>query len=354
MKKLLVASLGLLLGLAATASVTNEYYFTTASLPSQPGEYNLSYISTANGSVPAMLALTTNSAGGLIPPTSGQTWDFSQPQQLNESIQRTDIIAPANGMDSSYFPSATYAEQDSIPDGDLFSPFAWRYYGFTNQTRLYYGSYVLGTGLDGLAVFNPPTPDIPASVSAGQTWSRVTTWRSTANYQPLYYTFSDTAIVDAFGTLILPGIDPQPALRVHEANVYDATNQNGRTEALFTNQYYYWLVPKLGVAVQVFEFGQAGVAYTNEVERMYYASYYTNQPPATNTYTPVQGNLHIHLLSSYVFLSWDTFTNYPNYEVQANSSLTATSWQSLGLTTATNWVDNLGATSRFYRVLASP
>jgi hypothetical protein len=133
----------------------------------------------------------------------------------------------------------------------------------------------------------------------------------------------------------------------------------GFTALIETNQFYYWLVPGLGVAVQITMYGNnvldpSALPLTNSVERMYFASYFTNTVSAPSTNSTV-GNLHIKLESRSVVLSWNPFTNSPSsYEVQANGKLTGTNWQSLGLTSGTNWTDSLSTTSRFYRVVGPP
>jgi hypothetical protein len=350
MKKLLSICSCFMFGLSVNAAVFN---FSATNLPSQLGQYNCSYFSTNNLNVAAMLTLTTNS-GGLGPPDQGPTWDFSQLQQTNETVLRTGIISPANGMDGGSFPNAAYAEQDATETPASTNLTAWRYYSITSQGRLYYGSYVTNTSADGLAVFDPPTVDIPATVTNGQTWTRTTSWNSTIDgYFPISYTFSDTSTVDAQGTLILPNLGAFTALRVHEVHGYTGLEYGFFTVEIVTNQFYYWLVPGLGVAVQIGVYGNNIVdsetpPFTNSVERMFYASYFnkTNPPPSPR----ITGNLHIQLQSGSAFLAW-TITNSTSYQIQANGSLNSTNWQVLGLTSKTNWTDALTATQRFYRVV---
>jgi hypothetical protein len=149
---------------------------------------------------------------------------------------------------------------------------------------------------------------------------------------------------------------------VHEVHSYTGSLDGWDTVEIVTNQYYYWLVPNLGVAVQITIYGNNLVdgetpSFTNSVERMFYASYYTNQPPPR----PYSGlaNLFIHLQSGNLALNWLPFTNSLNlvstgYQVQASSSLPCTNWQVMGLTSGTNWSDTMNSTQRFYRVLGFP
>lgn len=354
-KKILLLYSVLLLGLCAHAA---GLHFSATNLPSLAGEYNCSYFSTNNVNVEAMLTFVTNSTG-LLPSPTGPTWDFSQLQQTNEAILRTDIIAPADGMDGGSFPDASYAEQDSTITVSSTNQTAWRYYSITNQGRFYYGFYVPGTDADGLAVFDPPTLEIPTTVTNGQTWTRTTSWNTTIDgYIPIEYEFSDIATVDAEGTLVLPNLGAMAAWQVHEVQ--------GCTGYLFgspyensTNQYYYWLAPSLGVAVQITIYGSITVdgeivasPMTNSVERMYFSSYNTNtiSPPPS----PIPQNLLIQVQGGSAVLNWLTFSNSTSYQVLAKGSLVSTNWQLLGLTSGTNWTDTLSPTQRFYRVVGLP
>jgi hypothetical protein len=361
MKKQLTVLLGILLTFSASAQVV----FTVSSLPSLIGDYNCSYYSTNSLNVMTMLNLNTNNSP-ILPDPKGevsnsipQIWNFSQLEQTNESVLRTDIISPANGPDGGDFPAAAYAEQDTLePDNQI----AWRYYSITNQGRYYYGYYdPPNADADSLVQFDQSTIDVPATVQYGQTWTRSVAWTGLVDYFfEIDYQFTAAATVDAYGTLMLPGIGNVPALRVHETHIYQASEEiDGEDPVpvdLNTNQYYYWLVPNIGVAVQIFEFGDnvlypTGLPATNSVERMFYTSYYTN-PPIYNP--PVQVNLHIQLQNESVLLNWASFSNSSSYQVQASGSLASTNWQSIGLTTNNSWSDTLSTTQRFYRVVGSP
>ncbi len=359
MKKLLCLCCGMVFCL----NVSADFYATN--LPSQIGEYNCSYFSTNNVNVPAMLAFTTNAGGGLTPPGTGPTWDFSQLQQTQEAVLRTDIIAPSNGMDGRDFPDATYAEQYTAETVTSTNQTGWQYYSITYQGRLYYGLYTPNTMADGLAVFEPSNVDIPATVTNGQTWNRSTSWNTTIlGYYEIYYEFSDTATVDGQGTLILPNLGSFQALRVHEIQNLTGLLSGSPYEAE-TNQYYYWLVQNLGVTVQITVAGDINLdgetvppLFTNSVERMYYANYYTNPPSPPHNFVPV--NLFIQSQNGAVALNWIPFTNSlddsvcTSYQVQAIDSLPCTNWQVLGLTSNTNWLDTLTSTQRFYRVVGFP
>jgi len=313
-----------------------------------------------------MLMLDTNQG----PPAPGggttivsQNWDFSEPQQPYESVLRTDIIAPEDGANSGQFPYATYAEQDTLePTNQI----GWRYCGFTDSGT---SSGRLCYGLDApenepvteWAVFVPPTVDIPSTVQFGQTWSNALYWLSTYFEIILvsnYYTYSSS--VDAFGTLILPEIGAVPALRVHEVDSYTVTDVSDPPLLLDinTNQYYYWLVPGIGVAAQVLLLGNnvldpVDLPYTNTVQRFFYASYYTNNTNSAPPPPPSTADLYIIDQGGSVVLNWSTLSNAVNFRIDYTASL-ATNWQTLGYTTSTSWTETITATQRFYRVVGIP
>ena len=346
-------SLGLLLALPGLAQIT----FYATNLPSSVGDYNRSYYSVSNAYVASMLKLATNYSGPGVPgagPGVPQVWDFSKGQQPSETVLRTDVLAVTNGPDGGDFPNATYAEKDTQEPS---TQIAWRYYSMTNSGRYYYGFYVpLDLNASSLAVFDHPNPDIPATVSYGQTWSRTNTWSGSASGDPFDYGFTTTATVDAYGTLILPAIGSVPALRVHEVQDNQIIIPGFLTEDAPCD-YYYWLVPGLGVAVQFLQNRTDSLGSLSSdntyVERMFYANYITNTP-APVSYPANPGNLRIHLVSGAVQLTWLPFTNSASYQVQTVSSIIKTNWQVLGSTTATNWSETLTPTQRIYRVVGMP
>ncbi len=343
-----------------------QLQFTTNDLPCQVGQYNCSYFS-SNVDVSRYLTLVTNGAppiGGVEPPVQ-QFWGFSQSQQPYESILRTDIISPTNGAYGSYFPSASYAEQDTMEPSFAIG---WSYYGFgdesTNQGRIYYGFDEPVAGASPEAVFVPPTIDIPATAQLGQTWTRSLYW-PTLYYEVILVSnyFTCCANVDAAGSMALPGIGTVQALRVHEVHSYTISEVTDPPILLdtHTNDYYYWLVPGVGVAVQVFLYGNnvlypADMVYTNTVQRMYFANYFTNSTVTgpTNSIPPFQTNLQISLQGTSVVLNWDTFTNSTNYEVDFTRSLSPTGWQPLGTTSGNTWTDSMSYAQGFYRVVGTP
>lgn len=327
--------------LLVVPAVAQPVFYST-NLPSTTGQYVRAYYST-NVNVAPLLALTNG----------GQYWDFSQPQQANETILRTDIVSPNDAGDGGSFPDATYAERDTMEPANQI---AWRYYSLTNAGRLYYGfDAPVDDPVTPLAIFLQPTVDVPASVQLGQTWNRTVDWYNVVMgvYVVSNY-FADSSTVDAYGILVLPSIGSVPALRVHEVHSYESyeviQGSNPEPVDVNTNQYYYWLVPGLGIAAQVYLLGNnvlypQNLPYTNEVLRVFESSYFTNQM----VMTPVSG-LHIGIQNNSALLNWNPMTNASEYWVKSLGLLNNTNWQSLGLPITNTWSDAVTVTQRFYRV----
>jgi hypothetical protein len=209
------------------------------------------------------------------------------------------------------------------------------------------------------AVVSPPTVDIPASVKLGNTWTRVNSWL-TLYYEMILVSnnFTACATVDASGTIVLPQIGALPALRVHEIHSYSISEVTSPPLLLdsHTNDYYYWLVPGLGVAVQVLLLGNnilcpMDLPYTNAVQRMFVANYFTN---STGSIPPSPANLRIAIQAESVVLNWDSLSNSTSYRVDCTTALPATNWQPLGYTTGNTWTNTMSYGQGFYRVAGLP
>jgi len=125
---------------------------------------------------------------------------------------------------------------------------------------------------------------------------------------------------------------------------------------LHTNEYYYWLVPGLGVAAQLLVLGDnvlspGGLPYTNSFSRMYFANYFNNSPTQV---VPMSTNLGLQILGSSILLNWQPFTNSTHYRVDYVESLPSTNWEPLGYTSGNSWTDLISSAQRFYRVVGSP
>jgi hypothetical protein len=338
MKPILYISLQFL---CAVASAQVSFY--CADLPQQVGDYTRAYYST-NVNVTQLLG----QIGG------PQRWDFSQSQQLNETVRRTDIVSPNEPVPGS-FPSASYAERDTDEPA---SQIAWRYYSMTNQGRQYYGfNNPISDPVSPVVVFDQPTLDLPCPVQFGQSWTRPVTWSDTVLSLPVVYDFTAYAQVDAYGTVVLPGLGERVALRVKELDDYEASYYFFGTWVPFvsqTNIYYYWLIPQVGVAAQAILFGRDALnptplPHTNLFLRVFESSAITNPPAAT----PVEGLL-IRAQGDQALLDWTPVTNSAHYRVEGKGLLTSTNWQILALPPTNFWNEALVSTQRFYRVFGVP
>jgi hypothetical protein len=327
--------------LCAVAGAQVSFY--CADLPQQVGDYSRAYYST-NVNVAQLLG----QSGG------PQRWDFSQPQQLNETVRRTDIVSPDEPVPG-VFPRASYAERDTDEPA---SPIAWRYYSMTNQGRLYYGfNNPISDPASPVVVFDQPTLDLPCPVQFGQSWTRPVTWSDTVLSFPVVYDFTAYAQVDAYGTVVLPGLGEIAALRVKELHDYQASYYFFGTWVPFvsqTNISYYWLTPQVGVAAQAILFGPDAfnptpLPHTNLFLRVFESSAITNPPAAT----PVAG-LRIRADAGQVAVDWTPETNSSHYRVEGIPLLDSTNWQVLGLPPTNFWNETLISTQRFYRVFAVP
>ena len=324
--------------------------------PHQAGQFTRFYYNTNNTDVPSMLVLVngTNQIPSPIPGVTNypQTWNFSKPQQSNEIVLRTDIVAVSNAPESDAFSAAQYVERDTFePDNQI----AWRYYSLTNLGRLYHGFYnPVEDNADYLVEFGEPTLDLPATIQYGQKWTRAVTWHGFVMSLPIDYYFHTAAEVDSSGALSLPGIGMVPSIRVHEIHRYQA-NYLSFPIVLYTNHYYYWLSREVGVAVQIFQLSGNTLSpftpplHTNTVLRMFEASFYTNSVPSISL-----GNLRLQIQAGAAVLNWDAFSNSTSYRIESVDSISDSNWQSLGLSTNRTWNDTLTTTQRFYRVVGLP
>jgi hypothetical protein len=201
-----------------------------------------------------------------------------------------------------------------------------------------------------LAVFNQPTVDVPASVQLGQTWNRAVDWLNVVDsFIVVSNYFATSATVDAYGILVLPSIGSVPALRVHEVQnyqFYELISGYGSTLLdEYTDQYYYWLVPGLGIAVEINNVSDNSLPSTNSVLRVFASNYFTNQV----VLGPVTG-LHIQLQNNAALLGWQQMSNAFQYQVESTSNLDNPNWQLLGLPDTNGWSDAVNEPQKFYRV----
>ena len=181
------------IGLSARA--TGQVVVPVSSLPSIIGEHDLSYVR------------TNFSLGSLVGGTGSNYWDFSQAPTSADVIQRLDIVSVNDGGNGAYFPSATYAQRYT---GGVYASPSYEYYQISNGVgRLYYGLYEAQTqDANPLVVFPQPTVDLPEPVQYGHGWNRSLNFDINTIFGPESVAFSETATVDAYGTLVLPGCGP--------------------------------------------------------------------------------------------------------------------------------------------------
>jgi hypothetical protein len=286
--------------------------------------------------------ITTNSnPSALIGSTGGpQIWDFSQ-TPVSDYVRQISIISPTNGGYQSNFPQASYAEQYS----DNYGIFQEQdYYSLSAIGRIYYGSY---NSLSGINQYSPPATDIPPVIGYGSNWSYTTS----VTVSPYNEADTVTAVVDAYGVLILPGIGKVLALRVNELTEEDEYYDGfGPLETDYISEYF-WLVPGIGKAVDIvsqIDSSPPPAIFTDayEIRRVFQV---TIPSPAS-----VSG-LKISLKPGpSVLLNWNSASNGSTYTVQAAPVLGATNWQMVANPASNSWSGPAAAPQQFYEVYINP
>jgi len=313
--------------------------FSASDFPSQIGEYYLAYSST--NAVPGSVTNWLAQSG------AAQVWDFSQPEQAGEFIQRMDIVAPSDDAESGgSFPGATYAERMTTEStGDQ----SWSFYSLTtNQGRFYYGfDHPIDAPIDAVIVFYPPALQFPVPVQFGQAWEWDTDF--TTEYQDVIESVQLTTFdtVDGYGTFVVPGGLKPPALRVKELQ-REAISISGSNALTVTATNYYWLVRGVGLA------GQLSCPATNvpagiQSLRVFQASDFED------LLTPVN-HLQIGLQNSYPVLTWSPAAGGSGYRVESTADLAEPAWQLVDLPSRSPWTNASPASGpqEFFRVYTRP
>lgn len=323
--------------------VEAQIVFSVTDLPVQIGNNTRAYFST-NVALSNLTSLLGRAGGP-------QRWNFSQPRSASESIHRTDIVPPNDGNHGGAFPCATYAEWEV---GDSDGTLAWRYHRIdTNGGRIYYGfcqPVDLSEPVQTCNVFSEVTLDLPASVQYGQRWSRTVDWTQFVSVViPVYYHYTAEVQVDAYGTLVLPGLGEVPALRLKQLNRSDVTAA-GIFLGTQYNTNYAWLVPGIGLAVQViFHFDDFDLP---AFER-----------PHSNTVTRVfevrpwgVADLRLQQQGAATILHWRQETRTSGYRVEFRNDLNLSRWELLAEPATNVWSDTsiITQTQRFFRVYTKP
>jgi len=343
MKKALPAFVLALSSVTALAQIQ----FSATDLPQQIGAYSRAYVSTGNVAVASL----PGAKGG------PQRWDFSYAQGVGDHVRRLDLVAPTDGGHGADFPEAAYAERTTREASGSQS---WEYYRIIpTQGRTYYGFYdPVSNAADPVTVFDAPTIDLPETIALNQSWQRTVDFTDLIDIGFIQVTvlvkFTSEAVVDAYGTVVLPAIGEVPALRVNEVNTYetfDLTLGLPLDTQIFRN--YYWLVKDVGKAVHIISKPETTVPPENfqtasTVLRVFESS--AVKPPPLRLSVK---NLRAALKGKELFLTWDKESPATGYEVEFVDRLAPqATWSPLPKPTDNFLFDPLivGPGSRFYRV----
>lgn len=310
--------------------------FAATNLPHLTGEFYCDYFS------------TNVNVGTLVSTLGGpQVWDLSQPQQVNETIHRFDLVPVSDGDDGGDFPNATYSEQETDENtGDVL---AWSNFSLNPSSgRSYYGFVVTDPFVDEEVVFDNPTVDIPGGVQFNQKWNRVVDY-SYLDPNDLSFksvVFTDQSSADAYGNVNLNGIGLIPALRISELHVeadYDLFS--GNLMYTMTNTYYYWLAPGLGIVGELTLFSQNPQLSTLPFTNCLYRTF------ATSLRYPVSG-LAAQREGNSIQLTWAVQTGAGSYRIEYKDDLSIENWTLLSLQNTNVYSDATSSPRRFYRIFS--
>jgi hypothetical protein len=341
------AALGLLFVLVSgPRTVHAQVVFAIDHLPSRVGDYRRAYLSTNE----------TDVSGLLGAPGGPRRWDFARARQTGEVVRRMDVVATSDGGHQASFPGAAYAERATREsDGAL----SWSYYQIIPERgREYYGFYdAAANPALPVKAFAAPTIDLPARIEFGQSWSRTVEFGDLLD--ALFFQvrvavrFTCQARVDAWGTLVLPGLGEVPALRVNEANRYDFTDMS--LGLPIPSQYfrnYYWLTPGIGKAVEIVAAGEGGVPPENFTIAKTVLRVFES---ASQVALPVS-DLRICLEDGVPNLRWRAGTTAGAYRVETTGNLPAVNWRVLARVNTNAWRSPFAASQKeaWFRVFAEP
>lgn len=303
------------------------------SLPSNLGEYNEYYVRTNSD-----LSTFMGSPGS-------NYWDFSQAQAANDSIGRMDIVPTSDSGDTADFPGATFVEKFT---GGLIQGTSWEYYATTSTNGLvFYGTYYpVGYGADPAVPITPPAMQLPPTLYYGETWN---TQYSYTVVDPLFgdvpVDYQANAVVDAYGTMNLPGIGKVPVLRVAlTENTYEFST------LFLTDTDWTWYAPGLGYVAQAVSYDQSTIAassqpYTNGLARAFLAAPLKPSPASA-----------LKISSGNAVLTWSSISGASGYVVEISTNLSSGSWSPWAELTNTSLGISLTAGTRqeFFKVVAQP
>jgi len=300
------------------------------------GEYSLSYFR------------SNIDLSGLIGSPGSNYWDFSEPQAANDVIGEMDVVSVSNGSHGGSFTGATFAERY---EGGPSSGTSWEYYELDSANGLLlYGTYEpAGEGSNPAIPIAPPTSILPASVHFGDSWTNAYGFNVTDPYfgvVPVSYT--STSVVDAYGTMSLPGIGCVPTLRIKQVEDYEEDIFGTDFPQFDTN--WMWLAPGIGIAVQAVSFSPdtystSAQTYTNSFSRVFL------YPPLAST--PAA---QLALQPNVATLTWNSTIKASGYVVQASTNLSLAQWPMVAQLTNQSLAVPITprVSQQFFKVTAQP
>jgi hypothetical protein len=314
--------------------------------------------------------------GGRLGTTGGpQAWDFSTGP--TDDIYQFDYVAVNDGGNGAEFPKAKIAERKiEQSNGSK----AWLYFEqIPGVGRMVYGAHEAKINADKPSlVFEPPVVDFPDTISYGDKWQTVMSYKTdflTFDTEPdpddpdaepgtftipmIIETSSEFA-VDAYGVLILPSIGFGNCLRVNELAVItvkvdlegQGTYETVATEFVRT---YYWLREDYGIAAQIVSKQQQTPPPDNfSLAAHFIRTFEANHPKGTSPPQVAIKDLKLSFGQGSVLLTWAKNATAKSYRVEYTSKPGGTEpWTKLEETTNNLVFDTTtpGVPMRFYRVI---
>lgn len=341
--------------IASAGMASGQVTITSKDMFSTVGQYYRVY---ANPAPTALSASHYDVTGRLGNPGGPQVWDFSTgPTNV---IYRYDYVETSDGSHGDNYPLAKYAERQTVESTGVAK--AWMYLEqVAGVGRRNYG-FVNPADDPSEGQFNPPIIDFPDPLKYQDTWNLSTTFDFTVlGLMPARINYSAEVTVDAYGTIILPGLGTNACLRVNELDTYETLvdlEMTGDFQSFETDyiRIYYFLCPGSGIVAEVHSqqssAGAPDINFTDasQFSRMFELSRGGAVPkpePITDlTLTPMGGG---------ILLNWSKTANTVSYRIDCTSNPSdPASWQALGSTTKAFFLDTAtsGATLRFYRVIS--
>jgi hypothetical protein len=207
----------------------------------------------------------TNAIGSVVALEDGflaggrdRHWDFTALDGLTSEVRHIEYVGVDDGgIDGpSLFPGATFAARRTNPAGGRVD--GWTYYSETDGGRLLHGAYLDAARpaeqLDPAVVQRPPVLALPAPLSFGQEWTVRSSYELTLDVLGPITTEQTETIesrVDAFGTVLLPGLGPHRCLRIHTLTRTEAVAGGFLPLGTVYLRAYAWIAEGLGEVARV-------------------------------------------------------------------------------------------------------